>query len=90
MTSNFGVKPCFLSSLRISRSAARLSRHQHVEDLALVVDGTPQIHPLAGDPHHHFVDWGLEISASPCMGRGALRAVINLELERQREQDSNG
>src|SRR6266436_300444 len=28
---------------------------QHVEDLALVVDGTPQIHPLAGDPHHHLV-----------------------------------
>ena len=28
---------------------------QQVEDLALVVDGTPQIHPLAGDPHYHFV-----------------------------------
>jgi hypothetical protein len=28
---------------------------QHVEDLALVVDGTPEIHPLAGDPHHHLV-----------------------------------
>jgi hypothetical protein len=25
MTSNFGAKPCFLSSLRISRSAARPS-----------------------------------------------------------------
>jgi hypothetical protein len=30
--------------------------NQHVEDLALVVDGTPQIHPLAGDPHHHLVE----------------------------------
>ena len=26
MTNKFGAKPCFLSSLRISRSAARLSR----------------------------------------------------------------
>ena len=26
--SNFGVKPCFLSSLRISRSAAHLSRRR--------------------------------------------------------------
>jgi hypothetical protein len=32
------------------------SLNQHVEDLALVVDGTPQIHPLAGDPHHHLVE----------------------------------
>ena len=58
MTSSLGAKPCLLSSLRISRSAARVSRrrwNQHVEDLALVVDGPPQIHPLAGDPHHHLV-----------------------------------
>jgi hypothetical protein len=31
------------------------TRHQHVEDFAFVIDGTPQIHPLAGDPHHHLV-----------------------------------
>jgi hypothetical protein len=30
--------------------------NQHIEDLALVVDGTPQIHPLAGDPHYHLVE----------------------------------
>ena len=30
--------------------------NQYVEDLALVIDGTPQIHPLAGDPHHHLVE----------------------------------
>jgi hypothetical protein len=29
---------------------------QHVEDLALAVDGPLQIHPLAGDPHHHLVE----------------------------------
>src|SRR5215470_5454385 len=28
---------------------------QHVENLALVIDGTPQIHPLAGDEYHHLV-----------------------------------
>jgi hypothetical protein len=26
-----------------------------------VVDGTPQIHPLTGDPHHHLV----EVPAKP-------------------------
>src|SRR5580704_12917120 len=29
--------------------------NQHVENLALVVDGTPEIHPLAADAHHHLV-----------------------------------
>jgi hypothetical protein len=29
--------------------------NQHVEDLALVIDGTPQIHPLSGDPYYHLV-----------------------------------
>jgi hypothetical protein len=28
---------------------------QHVENFALVIDGTPQIQPLAGDAHHHLV-----------------------------------
>ena len=56
VTSNFGANPCFLRSLRISRNAARLSRRdQHVENLAFVVDGTPEVHPLAGDPNNHLV-----------------------------------
>ena len=29
--------------------------NQHVEDLALVVDGTPEVHSLAGNPDHHLV-----------------------------------
>jgi len=33
-----------------------ISAASHVEDLALMVDGTPQIHPLTGDPHHHFIE----------------------------------
>ena len=59
MASNLGAKPCFFRSLRISRSAApgvTAALNQHVEDLALVIDGTPEVHPLAGDPHHHLVE----------------------------------
>jgi hypothetical protein len=29
---------------------------EHVEDLALVVDGGPQIHPFPGDPNDHLVE----------------------------------
>ena len=59
MISNLAAKPCFLSSLRISRSAARLfasALNQHVEDLALVVDGPPEVHPLASNPDYHLVE----------------------------------
>ena len=28
--------------------------NKHVENLALVVDGAPEIHPLAGDPDDHL------------------------------------
>jgi len=31
------------------------SRASRVEDLAFVVDGTPETHPLAADPSNHFV-----------------------------------
>jgi hypothetical protein len=58
VTSNFGAKRCFLSNLRISRSAARVSRrrwNKHVENLALVIDSAPQIQPLPGDPDDHLV-----------------------------------
>ena len=30
--------------------------NQHVEDLAFMIDGTPQIHLPAADPHHHLVE----------------------------------
>jgi hypothetical protein len=29
--------------------------NKHVEDLAFVVNGTPEVHPLAGDPNNHLV-----------------------------------
>src|SRR5260370_3975797 len=30
--------------------------NQHVENLALVVDGAPQVHPFASNPDHHLVE----------------------------------
>jgi hypothetical protein len=36
------------------RSSVASALH-HVENLALVIDSTPQIQPLAGDAHHHLV-----------------------------------
>jgi hypothetical protein len=33
-----------------------LSLDQHVENLTLMVDGTPQIHPPAGNADHHLVE----------------------------------
>jgi len=39
---------------RCARVAAALN--EHIKDLALVVDGTPQIHRSARDPNHHFVE----------------------------------
>ena len=30
--------------------------NEHVEDLALVVDGAPQVHPFTGDPNDHLVE----------------------------------
>ena len=37
------------------RPAVTPALNQHVEHLAFMIDGTPEIHPLAGDPHHHLV-----------------------------------
>jgi hypothetical protein len=33
--------------------------NQHVEDFALVVHRAPEIHRLATDPHHHFIEMPL-------------------------------
>ena len=41
-----------------AQAASRLSRRRctsTVEDLALVIDGAPKIHPLAGNAHDHLV-----------------------------------
>jgi hypothetical protein len=38
------------------RPAVASALHQHVEDLALVVDGPPEVHPLASNPNYHLVE----------------------------------
>ena len=38
------------------RAPVSLALNQHFEDLALVVDRPPQIHPPAGDPDDHLVE----------------------------------
>jgi hypothetical protein len=52
--------------LRISRNAACVSPptlHENVEDLALAVDGAPQVHPLASDPNDHLIEVPLRVHA---------------------------
>jgi hypothetical protein len=41
--------------------------NEHVEDLALVVDGAPQVHPFPGDPDDHLASsprWASSSSTS--------------------------
>jgi hypothetical protein len=38
------------------RPSVTAALDQHVEDLAFMVDGSPQIHPLAGGANHHLVE----------------------------------
>src|ERR1700720_1680302 len=42
------------------RRSVSTTLDQDLEDLALVVAGTPQIHLLARDPDNHFVDRSVE------------------------------
>src|SRR3979490_2324257 len=39
-----------------SRPATTPALNQHVENLALVIGGAPQVHPFAGNPDHHLVE----------------------------------
>jgi len=38
------------------RPAVASALDQHVEDLALVADGAPEVHPLASNPEYHLVE----------------------------------
>src|SRR5689334_10154878 len=54
----FGCEALLLKQLAHQpqrRPSVAPTLNQHVEDLALVIDGTPQIHSLAGDPYYHLV-----------------------------------
>jgi hypothetical protein len=37
------------------RPAVAATLDQHIKDFAFVVDGTREIHPLAGNPDNHLV-----------------------------------
>jgi len=59
VVSNFGVKPCFLRELTHQPECRPLvapALNQHIENLALVIDGAPQVHPFASNPDHHLVE----------------------------------
>ena len=38
------------------RATVAAALNQHVENLARIIDGPPQVDPFAGDPHHDLVD----------------------------------
>src|SRR5580692_160902 len=38
------------------RALVAAALNQHIENLALVIDSAPQVHPLAGDANHHLVE----------------------------------
>src|SRR3954467_14501559 len=38
------------------RALVAAALHQHIENFALVIDGAPQVHPLAGDANHHLIE----------------------------------
>src|SRR5437868_2541647 len=38
------------------RALVAAALHQHIENLALVIDGAPQVHPFAGDANHHLIE----------------------------------
>jgi hypothetical protein len=54
------------------RALVAAAVNQHVENLALVIDGAPQVHPFAGNPDHHLVE-------VPALGRGRDRRSLRVK-----------
>ncbi len=55
----FRRKALFLEELAHQSECSPLvapALNQHVENLALVIDGAPQVHPFASNPDHHLVE----------------------------------
>ena len=38
------------------RALVAAALNQHIENLALVINGAPQVHPLTGNANHHLVE----------------------------------
>jgi hypothetical protein len=54
----FDAKPCFSQQLAHEldgRAAVSPALKEH-EDFTFMIDRAPEIHPLASDPDHHFVE----------------------------------
>jgi hypothetical protein len=43
--------------------------HQHIEDFAFVIDGSPQVHSLSTDAHHHLIQAPAARGAGPCSSK---------------------
>jgi hypothetical protein len=56
VVSNLGAKPCFLAHQPDGRALVAPTLNQHIKHLTLMIDGAPQVHVLAGDPHDHLVE----------------------------------
>ena len=62
MTSVLGAKPCFLSNFAHElrgRSCIAPSLHMEIENLALVVDRSPEPESSAGDQNRHLIEMPL-------------------------------
>ena len=77
MTRRCGTRPLRLSNLRKNRAAAWRSRRgleQDVDDLAVLVNGPPEIVTLTANRHKEFVqmprvaDWPRAPPEPPCVG----------------------
>jgi hypothetical protein len=58
VTSNFRREALLLEQLAHQpqcRPRVATALDQHVEHLALVIDSSPELHPLASDPNHHLI-----------------------------------
>jgi hypothetical protein len=51
--------------------------HQHVEDLAFMIDGAPQVHPFAGNPDHDLVKGAIDRSGVADSAAGFVRSRIS-------------
>ena len=88
MTSTRDAWRCFVSSLAMNRFAAFASAgsDQDVEDVAVLVDGPPQVLPKAVDRHEHLVEVplvagsGLAASQAVRVGGSELDAPVTDRL----------
>src|SRR5882762_714482 len=57
--------------------------HDDVEDLSLAVHGAPEIHPLAGNPHHLLVQMPMGCWFWPTLSKARAMAGPNFSIHRR-------